>query len=367
MLWDLIDHFYATNLFWLGLHDFDAIIVMTAAHERWLAEHRFLSITLPHAHTNIGRWSLAKTVRNELRGVGIIYGNKQSIPPPQDLAQILKAVCANNATLYLVESIGALNLIPQPCPGKGRQLRTRREGGGSEGGTLQIMGGCAAEEENVLSQCERTTREGPPATEFGSLAAPLPSLTLAQLLASERKADAIAAKGGGGEGGLVEHSIVEHIDPKGAQRKYYESAELLEKIDLGLLWWPNREKSLIGHSAWTIANRDSTRMAWWWSHGIPVIGYPMNGYLDLSKRSGYPQALLNLTTGADVSMSLCALRTAKVRGCLHKVATAAGEHLSSVHASARDFLAGVCRVGAICKRHQEHDSTDPRGELLLPA
>ena len=49
------------------------------------------------------------------------------------------------------------------------------------------------------------------------------------------------------------------------------------------------------------------------------MGYPMNGYVELAERSGYPLSLLNLTTAGDIRDAICKISSAETRGCLQKV------------------------------------------------
>ena len=89
------------------------------------------------------------------------------------------------------------------------------------------------------------------------------------------------------------------LDPTHQQR-YYSSAELLDLVDVGLVWRPGHQQG----GPLAIRNRPPTRMHWWWSHGIPVIGYPMNAYVDAARRAHYPTDLLNLTTEGDIVNAL---------------------------------------------------------------
>ena len=65
------------------------------------------------------------------------------------------------------------------------------------------------------------------------------SLTLEQVVESERQTASLLSGGGGIR--KVKDASVAKIHPYGeSQRRYYESEELIEKIDIGLVWWPNR-------------------------------------------------------------------------------------------------------------------------------
>jgi hypothetical protein len=96
-----------------------------------------------------------------------------------------------------------------------------------------------------------------------------------------------------------------------------------------------------------VANRPPTRMAWWWSHGVPVLGFPMEAYVEGARRAGYPPTLLNLTRAVDVERALCAVADARTRGCLRRSALH-GAALTSPQYSARELLAALCVVAESC-------------------
>ena len=96
-----------------------------------------------------------------------------------------------------------------------------------------------------------------------------------------------------------------------------------------------------------IHNRPPTRMHWWFSHGIPVIGYPMAAYLDAARRVGYPIELLNLTSADHIERALLRIASQETRGCLRQAA-AHGALVSSPWYSAVQLLAAVCTVAKRC-------------------
>ena len=54
---------------------------------------------------NILRWSRATSEpRPSIRGVGFVYGDDLSKPPPADLASLTAELCAANVAFYLVQS-----------------------------------------------------------------------------------------------------------------------------------------------------------------------------------------------------------------------------------------------------------------------
>jgi hypothetical protein len=129
------------------------------------------------------------------------------------------------------------------------------------------------------------------------------------------------------------------------QRGYYDAPKLHELIDVGLLWSPTNQLG----NAFAVANRPPTRMAWWWSHGVPTIGYPMQAYVEGSRRAGYPTTLLNLTNAIDVQRALCAIADQRTRRCLRSSALR-GAALTSPQYSARELVAAVCIVVEACSR-----------------
>ena len=45
-------------------------------------------------------------------------------------------------------------------------------------------------------------------------------------------------------------------------------------------------------------------MAWWFSHRLPVIAYPMHAHVDLARSIGYPMSLVNVTDAASLDRAL---------------------------------------------------------------
>ena len=323
IIWDLIDNPQSTNVEYLREHDFDAIAVLTDVHATLLAKQGVRAIVLPHSHGNILRWSRATSEpRPTIRGVGFVYGDDLSKPPPADLASLTAELCAVNVAFYLVQSANnkPLALHQQPCPNT--RSATRRLAA-SHDGKYGLDSSCAlassstnarrASAQTALTSCQTLERVQPEAAQLQppELASP-PDL-----------------------GGST------------SQRGYYESKELLEKIDVGLVWRPNRAEEFgITRSKvhdLAVANRDGTRMAWWWSHGLPVIGFPMNAYVQMAHHADYPGALVNLSTAQEVRGALCNIQAPATRHCLQQLALR-GSELSSPQASALDFMHAMCEL-----------------------
>ena len=47
-------------------------------------------------------------------------------------------------------------------------------------------------------------------------------------------------------------------------------------------------------------NRAPTDLAWWFSHGTPVLAHSMNSFLEAGQRVGYPEQLLRVELPATV-------------------------------------------------------------------
>lgn len=155
------------------------------------------------------------------------------------------------------------------------------------------------------------------------------------------------------------------------QRRYYESQQLVESIDVGLLWRPGNQKG----SPLSIANRPPTRMEWWWSHGVPTIGYPMvvrrrtlflsafgrsvlwtaddgghsaaQAYLEGATRARYPARLHNITEPAQIQAAVCELAPTPVRACAQRTALRAAA-VTSPQFSAFELLAVLCAAADAC-------------------
>ena len=129
-----------------------------------------------------------------------------------------------------------------------------------------------------------------------------------------------------------------------SQRPYYDDlAKVLTKIDVGVCWKPGR--------SWAVEEtfRPGTRMLWWWSHGIPVIAYPMAAYVETGHHAGYPPQLTRVRTGADVERALRQLTSAHSRACLQEIALH-GADSGSAATSAAEWVAAICHIAGSCRR-----------------
>ena len=143
-----------------------------------------------------------------------------------------------------------------------------------------------------------------------------------------------------GAGGGPRSELRDHTK----QRPYYESKLLHDKVDVGLLWRPGNQK--VG-GAFGIRNRPPTRMHWWWSHGVPTLGYPMVAYTEGAARAGYPAELLNVSRTTDLPAALCAVSSSETRSCL-RAAALRGAAVTSPQYSALELVAALCGVAKTC-------------------
>ena len=133
------------------------------------------------------------------------------------------------------------------------------------------------------------------------------------------------------------------LDDDTQQRGYYRSPQLHETVDLGLLWRPGNQAG----SPFAVANRPPTRMAWWWSHGVPTLGYPMAAYTEGAARARYPAHLLNVSRVVDLPAALCALMPPRRRACLREAALR-GAAVTSAQYSAHELVVALCELASAC-------------------
>lgn len=284
----------------------DAIIVQTDAHAAMVAAWGHIAVVLPHPHGNLGGWSVADSVRPHVRGVGFVVQDSKNMPKGGDMRMLFLACCRANTTLYSVTS-RSTGLVIRPFLYNCTALENASNASSSPGSSPSAA--IRFESESMLardSSCRRYRHGHVHANRSAAF-----------------------------------HSK-EPPDPT-HQRLYYDSPRLLDTIDVGLVWRPGHQHG--GNIA--IGNRPPTRMHWWWSHGIPVIGYPMQAYLDAARRAGYPSDLLNLTSTEHVEHALHRIASVQERTCLQRVA-AYGARISSPWHSSLELLGAICAVGERC-------------------
>lgn len=317
VLWDLIDNQEMANATYLLDHDVDAVVTVSRAHAAYLNAQGVPAVAMPHPHSNLGGWSVAHTSRPRVRGVGFVYADRQSLPSTEDLAFILSSVCAHGAVLYLVRTHnGEINIVPQKC-----NIQIDEDAAAGADSSAALVG-CSSR------AAAQAARNGVPPQCPGSAAG---------------GQTALGRNAAEGELPDAPYPAMPDLPDSNSQREYYHSSELLRLIDLGLAWRPHRASE----DPLMVSFRDGTRLAWWWAHGIPTIGFPTHAHLESALRTGYPVHLLNASTGPELSAVLCSVSRPGVRDCLRQHARRAAE-LTSPQASARDWLRAICRLGSIC-------------------
>ena len=161
VLLDCIDNFRCFGVS-RALHEYpkyDALLVQTAAHQRWLAGKGVRSAVLPHPHGDHRRVRHAHPLRARLRGVGLVYGDPKNLPLRHELVAICRACAAVNATFYLVYSPSSSTLkAPQPyhCEGHGGKPAPPPPRGPPAARVVATTGGAAASAAR-RRRCRRAT------------------------------------------------------------------------------------------------------------------------------------------------------------------------------------------------------------------
>lgn len=128
------------------------------------------------------------------------------------------------------------------------------------------------------------------------------------------------------------------------QRPYYESSELIDLIDVGLVWSDDAQPSRrFFADRFFNEHRPPTRMHWWWSHGIPTLALQRRTFLDAARRAGYPEGVSKLHTPEDVKSALHTIRCAKSRDCLRRRALHAAI-LAGPRAAAAELAKSTCQL-----------------------
>ena len=64
----------------------------------------------------------------------------------------------------------------------------------------------------------------------------------------------------------------------------------------------------------TVWNAYPYIMAWWWSHGLPlVVGFPMFAYVQMAQHADYSTPLVNLSTAEHVRRAICDIQSSTTR------------------------------------------------------
>lgn len=331
--------FEAKTVFTESWQSVDAVLVQTREHGRWLADRfRMRAIVLPHPHGNLNGWGVSRGVRPRMRSVGLLLGDLWRNQPPRAEVDALVAIsCAVNVTMYTVASVNARRPISYSrytCPN-------------ATHGTQQLV---------HAWRRERRVGEAPPPWLDD------PFTLLPQVCARQRSARTRVCQGASlnvtrtlglleSEGEQDRERIL--LDTT-KQRVFYDVPSLHHTIDVGLLWRPGNQMGV----PFAVRNRPPTRMFWWWSHGVPVLGYPMVAYAEGAERAGYPREMLNVSRAIDLPATLCALQDAQTRTCL-RAAALRGSTLSSPQYSAHQLVAALCEVATTCSTPAAGNATHP--------
>lgn len=294
MIWDVIDNpsaYSVSDLVQQKAFQYDALFVQTSQHREWLISQGINAVVLPHAHGNMGRWSVAAGVRKKLGGVAIVFGDRRNAPNKTELRRLTESTCRVGATLYLVHS---------------------------------SRHGMKIEEQRCASQVD-----------FGgqAIAACKPlELGCSKLTITSDVFNASR---------VLTMDSLQGVEDPAQQRPCYDTPSLLQKVDVGLLWFNG---ATIG-SPFALANRPPTRMHFWWSHGIPVLSAPLVAYTEAAARIAYPRQLVSLTSTDQYEKALCQIGPAHVRACLRRMVLS-GSLISSPSYGALQLVKGLCDIAA---------------------
>ena len=88
-------------------------------------------------------------------------------------------------------------------------------------------------------------------------------------------------------------------------------------------------------------------MYWWWSQGVPTLGFPMIAYKEAAERVGYPEGLLAVKRPFLLFEALCAVAPTSTRTCLHAAALR-GAVVSHPVYSAYELIGALCELDKAC-------------------
>ena len=351
----------------------DALLVQTRQHAEWVGRRGGLrGVVMPHPHGNLNGWSLRHNgVRPHIREVGLVVGDAwRNMPTKEETVLLAAACCASNASLRLVFSLpnrristtrvscpdaeGRATCLSPSCPNAtdmGRLERLLQLDGRMQGSSPRRIGRYESDLGGLVpggsghggsgeSWCARLGARLAALDTPHAVSIAVPIACDAADASEETSELPTAAQPSGRQ---AWHWPGVALDDVTGQQKYYESTVVRDQVDVALLWRPGNQ---LGGSL-AVANRPPTRLAWWWSHGVPTVGYPMVAYVEAARRVGYPVQLLNLTRPPDVLRALCAISEASTRHCLHTRAIH-GAALMSPQASSLTLIAALCSIAEQC-------------------
>ncbi|KAL1520066.1 hypothetical protein AB1Y20_023541 [Prymnesium parvum] len=314
------------------LREYDAALVQTHEHAAFARGRGVRAAVLPHPHGD-HRYVRPRPALNwQLKGVGFIFGDPKNMLSREVQRMFCHACVRANATLYLIHSPS--NGVLQPpravrceqwllkseanssrlAPPEAMALDGRAHAGARHPAAPPRQRACGGRQEHWSAACP-SRRQG--SSDLGE--------------ASPAAAGARAVD-----------SLPPLRDLTGQHRFFSSEAsrKVQQLVDVGILWPPSPRA---GHSAMATRNRPPTRMHWWLSQGIPVIGYPMPAYIDAARRINYPLELMNITSAESLEAALCQLAPHRRRTCLQDAVVRGGDLASPIN-SALELLAVACRV-----------------------
>jgi len=273
----------------------DALLVQTMTHRQVLRSQGMHAAVWPHPHGNFMGWSPSGPPRDKVTNVGLLVSEPATnMPDNATLQQLAEVCCAHGASLFLV--------LAQAKDGSAPLRVVSPHKGGWQG-----QGSC-------------TPR-------LGADGAPVPARRCAAGAGSLGGGSGGGAPGGDGatlhvrEPPADEDALAMRLRELGkpletdahvqGQRALYQSAGgagtyALGTIDVGLMWPEQSVKSKAqADGPFAANNRAPTDLAWWFSHGTPVLAHSMNSYLEAGARVGYPEQLLRVDSVAQLDEALC--------------------------------------------------------------
>ena len=209
----------------------DAMIVQTEFHAAEIAKWGYTAIVLPHAHGNLGGWSVAASTRERLRGVGFVMSDAKNMPTRDDMRSIVRGCCRANTTLYVINS-AADGMRIQPYHHNCSNTEWFSENASASAAALHRRGGARAARPRAID----APMPHPPA-ELEPLALPIachlrakPSAVPSSGAVASDRAVATAAA-------TIAAGVANPDDPT-RQRRFYESEALLRLIDVRLVRSP---------------------------------------------------------------------------------------------------------------------------------
>jgi len=342
---------------------YDALVVQTATHARWLSTHGVTAIVQPHPHgDHRASPRVAHPLRQRLRSVGLVYGDTKNMPSQRSLTALCLACARANASLYLIYST---NTATMKFAFRGRPMECHHHGGGASNATTGLLSALRATEQAAATAAAAAAT----ATVGQHGEAPHAKYVDATGRCAAGAGGGGGVGGGGGasapplgcgggadqaaqtmrRGGHEHHELGQglnlnlssfDVDVTG-QHRFYSSAineQIKATIDVGLLWPPRR----VDAPPFAVENRPGTRQHWWWAQSIPTVAYPMPAYVEGAARIGYPQELVHLGLH-NVTDALCALQRHRARACLQR-RVMRGAVLTSPLSAALELLTAVCVV-----------------------